>query len=177
MKISDHRRKIILDAAAWCAFSSTRSGCPIKSREHIYPMLDEIDFDEILDDRKGLITKGKFNAWHKTECLKLSRKLEKTKNLETNSLIGWAAKIINVYLKIACYLSALGREGLECYLHPPLDGGLSRGLKGKIKFTIPTIMSIKSYSEYSKVIQEIKKYTDLKGWNLIEIETLWDPRN
>jgi hypothetical protein len=173
MKISEQRRKIILDAAAWCAFSSTRSGCPIKSRKDIYPLLDEVDFDKILDDRKGIITKGKFNAWHKTECLKLACKLEKTKNLKSNSMIGWAAKIINVYLKIACYIGELGREGLVQHIHPPLDGGLARGVKRHVVFTIPTIKSIKSYESYREIIQEIEKHTTSNGWFLIEIEKYW----
>jgi hypothetical protein len=80
MKITDHKRKIILNAAAWCAFSSTRSACPVKSREHIYPILDGISFDEILDEQKGPITKDQFNEWHKVECLAVAYELEKKKS-------------------------------------------------------------------------------------------------
>jgi hypothetical protein len=93
-------------------------------------------------------------------------------------MIGWSAKIINVYLKIACYLGGLGREGLERCIHPPLDGSLSRELKKrKIKIAIPTIKSINDYLVYSKIIKEIEKYTEAKGWSLIEIEKYWDPKN
>ena len=121
MNLPDHKRKIILDAAAWCAFSSTRSGCPIKSREHIYPILDQICFEDVLDEEKGAISKDQFNTWHKAECLKVSSALERTKKLEKDSMIGWAAKIINVYLKIACYLGGLGREGLVRWIKKHTD--------------------------------------------------------
>jgi hypothetical protein len=176
MNLPDHKRKIILDAAAWCAFSSTRSGCPIKSREHIYPILDQICFEDVLDEEKGAISKDQFNTWHKAECLKVSSALERTKKLEKDSMIGWAAKIINAYLKIACYLGGLGREGLVRSIHPPLDGGLARGIKGHLELKIPTIKSIKSYELYREIIQEIEKHTDTNGWLLIEIEKNWDPR-
>lgn len=176
MRIAAIRRKIILDTAAWCAFSSTRSGCPIKSREHIYPILDQICFEDVLDELKGPITKEEFDAWHKKQCLKLSNGLENQKPLDKNSMIGWAAKIINVYLKNTCYLGGVGRKGLVRFIHPPLDGGLARGVKGHVEFTIPTIKSIKSYESYREIIQEIEKHTSSNGWFLIEIEKYWNPR-
>ena len=176
MNLPDHKRKIILDAAAWCAFSSTRSGCPIKSREHIYPILDQICFEDVLDEEKGPITKEEFDVWHKKQCLILSNGLENQKPLDKNSMIGWAAKIINVYLKIACYSGGLGRKGLVRSIHPPLDGGLARGIKGHLELKIPTIKSIKSYELYREIIQEIEKHTDDNRLHLIEIEKYWDPR-
>lgn len=176
MRIAAIRRKIILDTAAWGAFSSTRSGCPIKSREHIYPILDQICFEDVLDEKKGAITKEEFDVWHKKQCLKLSNGLEKQKPMDKNSMIGWAAKIINVYLKIACYSGGLGREGLMRFIHPPLDGGLARGIKGHLELRIPTIKSINSYETYREVIQEIEKHTSSNGWVLVEIEKYWDPR-
>jgi hypothetical protein len=176
MNLSDHKRKIILDAAAWCAFSSTRSGCPIKSREHIYPILEKIDFDDLLDEQKGSISKDQFNTWHKAECLKVSSALERTKSLKKDSMIGWAAKIINIYLKIACYLGGLGRKELVRWIHPPLDGGLARGVQGHLDFIIPTIKSIKSYVLYRDIIQEIEKHTNENRLHIIEIEKYWNPR-
>ena len=176
MKISKHKRKIILDAAAWCSFSSTRSGCPVKSRADIYPILEKISFNELLDKGKSPINKMQFNQWHKSQCESVAHKLQK-KASNGSSMIGWAAKIINVYLKIACYLGGLGRSGLIECLHPPLDGILGRGLKGRVECKIPSIKSINNYSDYIKLITQIEKYTALHGWNLIEIEQFWDPRN
>lgn len=177
MKISEHKRKIILDAAAWCAFSSTRSGCPVKSRADIYPILEKILFNELLDKGKIPINKKQFNQWHKSQCESVAHKLQKKAN-NGSSMIGWAAKIINVYLKIACYLGGLGRSGLIECLHPPLDGILKRGLtkhKILIHCTIPTIKSINDYAQYIAIIKKIEKYTKSKKWNIIEIEQFWDP--
>jgi hypothetical protein len=42
--------------------------------------------------------------------------------------IGWAAKLVNVYLKAACYVGDLGTPALRDVLHPPVDAGLWSGI-------------------------------------------------
>ena len=43
--------------------------------------------------------------------------------------VGWAAKLLNVYLKTAVYIGSLGPRELVAHLHPPIDGGLWSGLE------------------------------------------------
>jgi len=55
------REKIVRDFAEWAAFSSTRSGCPIKSREAVYPLIRKPNYGEIFDG--DLITQEEFEGW------------------------------------------------------------------------------------------------------------------
>jgi hypothetical protein len=42
--------------------------------------------------------------------------------------IGWAVKLINVYLKTLVYLAREGRSGLIESIHPPIDNELWKGI-------------------------------------------------
>jgi len=42
--------------------------------------------------------------------------------------LGWATKIINVYLKTRVYIGAQGRHHFKEMIHPPIDAGLWLGL-------------------------------------------------
>jgi hypothetical protein len=158
------RKKIILEYSKWCAFSSLRSGAPVKKRDVIYPKIDAVSFGLVLDGRFPIAEKN-FNNWHQNECIKLA------KNLGDKHWIGWASKIINIYLKTACYIGGLGRKGLVEVIHPPLDGILAKALENKV--SIPRIKEIKSYDQYIEIIDLIKIETNKQGISLFEIEKEW----
>ena len=158
------RKKIILEYSKWCAFSALRSGAPVKKRDVIYPKIDEVSFSLVLDGRLT-ITEKEFSNWHKSECIKLADSLGK------KDRIGWAAKIINIYLKTACYIGGLGRQGLVEVIHPPLDGILAKALEKKV--SIPRIKEIKSYAQYIELIDLIKNETNKQCISLFEIEKEW----
>ena len=97
--------------------------------------------------------------------------------------VGWAAKMINVYLKTTCYLSGFGREGLECVIHPPIDNILMKNLKGEswesplIKCYLDQFESIgridgKVYLDIIKAFKLIARERHLK---LIELEVFFTP--
>ena len=46
--------------------------------------------------------------------------------LELQLPAGWAAKLINVYIKTRAYALGAGRPELRSFLYLPLDGGLWR---------------------------------------------------
>ncbi len=172
--LSDTRHMIINNYARWCAFSSTRSGSPLKARADVYPLIDIPDYDEVL---KGSIsiTKQEFNQWHEKSALQIQSK--------NNAMcIGWAVKLVNVYLKTMVYVASIGRPGLDEHIHPPIDGGLWDGIKEKYDgnydimlktHSVSRIKDIKSYSQYKVIIDGIELIAMEDKCSLIEVEKLW----
>jgi hypothetical protein len=172
--MSEVRRKIILDYAKWTAMSALRSGAPIKSREDVYPLLDAVAFDQVL--RLGLpITAVEFDAWHESETLSLCGR-------DRRVPIGWAVKLLNVYLKTATFVGDLGGKGLREAIHPPIDGGLWDGLGMALKCrpdilaevrVVRRIKDITSYEIYRRIIAGCRATAVEYGCSLIEIEQFW----
>ncbi len=169
------RRRIIKDFAAWTTLSSLRSGAPIKSRHDIYPLIEVPDFQSILDGSR-IIEESEFSEWHESAIAALGEH-------ESRLVVGWSAKIINVYLKTAAYVGELGRPGLRSVLHPPIDGGLWKGINRKFKLMpeitadthcVTRIKEITSYETYRQIIQGCRKAAGVLGCLLIEVEQLWE---
>lgn len=169
------RKKIIKDFAEWAAFSATRSGCPVKSRDAVYPLIQLPKYEEIIEGKEE-ITEEEFNKWHKnaTEMI-----ISKNKKLP----VGWATKLINVYLKVRVYLAGEGRPGLVKWIHPPIDNGLWDGIKNKYEnyteiidktHIVSRIKDIKRYETYKRIIEGCKLIANKKGCLLIEVEELWE---
>ena len=96
---------------------------------------------------------------------------------------GWAAKILNVYLKTAVYLAGLGRPGLVESIHPPLDSGLWAGLQTRfadkpaiLKRThkASRIKDLCEYDDYAEAITGCRMAAAEMGCSLIEVEQLWE---
>jgi len=81
------RDKIIHAFAEWTAFSATRSGCPIKSREDVYPLIRIPNYEQLLSGDE--IKEDEFNSGHQINTLAICNK-------EKRLPVGWAAKLINV---------------------------------------------------------------------------------
>jgi hypothetical protein len=113
------RKKIISDFSEWAAFSATRSGCPIKARDAVYPLIRTPKYESVLNGME--ISAPEFNDWHRKSTLAIC-------SVEPLLPIGWAAKIINIYLKTMVYLAGVGRLGLVACIHPPIDNGLWEGI-------------------------------------------------
>jgi hypothetical protein len=165
--------KIIKDFAEWCAFSSTRSGCPIKSKEDVYPLIRLPNYKEILKGDR--ISLDEFGKWHKCNTIAIC-------NNDNRLQIGWAAKIINIYLKTRVYMAQEGREGLVEYIHPPIDNGLWKGIKQEYgndrtvidkTHIVSKIKDITNYNIYAKVIEGCQLIAQKRGCLLIEVEELW----
>ena len=171
--MAESRAKIILDFAKWTALSALRRA-PIKSREHVYQLLDEIAFAQVL--RPGPpVARQDFDKWHETQTLGLTAR-------ESLLVTGWGAKLINVYLKTAAYVGDLGREGLREALHPPIDAGLWAGFADKFRERpdilkevrcVRRIKDIANYAIYRRIIVGCRSAADTLGCSLIEVEQLW----
>src|SRR3954453_3204099 len=119
--MSDVRARIIETYAQWTAMSALRSGAPIKYKRDVYTALRGVDFHMLFDNSLGPINQRTFDAWHEEQVRGM---LER----ESRLTVGWATKIINVYLKARAYIGAQGRHHLTEMIHPPIDAGLWLGL-------------------------------------------------
>lgn len=173
--LQNKRHYIVHQFARWCAFSATRSGCPLKARKVVYPLIDTPPYAEILSTRKTL-KKDDFSAWHRENTLSVNKA---SKNLLG---IGWAAKLINVYLKTVVYVGQIGAAHLMKFIHPPIDGGLWDGIKSKYEkdpsilaktHIVNKIKDIKTYDIYETILSGLELITQQESWNLIEVEQLW----
>ena len=168
-------RKAIVNAyAEWTAFSATRSGAPIKSRGDVYPLIRRPNYEILFIG--AAITRDEFSQWHK----------ESTEDIAQNSVlqVGWAAKLINVYLKTRVYIGNEGRVNLYSYIHPPLDNGLWGGIEQycdknelediKSKTTaVRKIKDIDTYEKYVAIINGCRQLASHMKCELIEVEQLW----
>jgi hypothetical protein len=100
--MSEVRKAIIATYAEWTAMSALRSGAPIKSRRDIYTALRYVDFAVLFDDARGPINRTTFDDWH-------AHAIQDMIDREPRLTVGWATKIINVYLKTRVYIGAQGR--------------------------------------------------------------------
>jgi len=167
------RETIINTFAEWTAFSATRSGCPIKSRRDIYPLIRVPNYNLIFAGER--ITQEEFDNWHQDNTLRI--------HATDNRLpIGWSVKLINIYLKTRVYLAGEGRLDLITCIHPPIDNGLWAGIKNEYRnnpeiiektHIVSRIKAITTYDIYRKIIAGCRLIAQQRGCLLIEVEELW----
>jgi hypothetical protein len=171
--MTTHRTKITHDFSRWTALSALRSGAPIKSRAAIYPLLSIGRFAPVLEG-ETTIERKEFDAWHAETVRTLCES-------QPALCVGWAAKLVNVYLKTAVYLGGLGRPGLSESLHPPIDGGLWSGLAREFRevpevfgrsHVATRIKDIRSYETYLTIIEGCREAARQRDCLLIEVEHL-----
>jgi hypothetical protein len=174
-RMPDHRSAIIKTFAGWTALSALRSGSPIKSRSEIYPLLRLANFETLLDAPAGCVTRQAFADWH-------AATVERFCQHRTQLCVGWAAKLVNVYLKTAAYVGGLGPQELVEHIHPPIDGGLWAGLEAPLRsrpairartHSVQRINQITDYAKYSTIIEGCRDLASELGCLLIEVEQFW----
>jgi hypothetical protein len=168
------RSTIVFAFARWTALSALRSGSRVKSRKQIYQLLGNVDFPVLFAASLEPMNDVVFAAWHERAV--------NTIRFESGLCVGWAAKLVNVYLKTSVYVGGLGRPGLVDAIHPPIDGGLWAGIKKhfgevpavyNLTHSKTTIGSIDSYVVYSKIIDGFREAARISGCRLIETEQWW----
>ena len=164
---NEMRKRIVHDFAKWTALSALRSGSPLKSRKHVYILIDKHANLAALFDSARVIDETEFDRWHERTVLDFCK-------FEPALPVGWAAKIVNVYLKTRVYLAGEGRKGLASVIHPPIDNGLQRGLKKQFPnrpWKIKRIKNIRSYQDdYLPFIQECRSLAKEEACLPIELE-------
>jgi hypothetical protein len=164
------RHKIVHDFAKWTALSALRSGSPLKRAEWVYDLIGNHADWPVLFDTSRAIDETEFDRWHETTVRAFCK-------AEPDLPVGWAAKIVNVYLKTRVYLAGEGRDGLLSVIHPPIDYGLQQGLKKKYPhrpWKIRRIKEFRSYQDdYLPFIQDCRSLAKEDGCLLIELEAYW----
>lgn len=174
---------VIHSFARWAAASATRQGCPVRGRA-LYPYLDNVPLHEILSGERPIFPE-EFANWHRraVEALAIQP--------PGNPIgIGWAAKLVNLILKVRVYIGSEGRDGLRKCLHPPIDnqliqairqkyplqgpeGGINIVLRDKIDRFI-SIVGIDSYDTYLEIIDGLREVARRENCaELCEVESLW----
>ncbi|MEG0868228.1 MAG: hypothetical protein RSD49_08100 [Hafnia sp.] len=160
--------------ARWTVLSALRRG-PISSAALVYSALDRVDFSVLFDASLPAITQQEFEAWH-TDAMLI---LVGTERMQQQ--YGWAAKMLNIYLKTAAYVGGLGRPGLKACLHPPIDaglwGGLSQHFEGhealRATHRVTVIRQINMLPLYQGIIEGMRRLAHTEGCLLIELEQFW----
>ena len=170
------REALVTDFARWVASCAVRSNAPVRSRNAIYNALDAVDFDPLFKTELGRIDSAEFGAWHKA-AVACMRKVEPGLN------VGWAAKILNEYLKTKCYVGGYGRDGLADVIHPPIDNGLMDGLKKRFGCdpdlglqleSLPRMSNLDTYDKYDALIQICGQVAEIANCSLLESEQFWE---
>lgn len=164
------RSKIVHDFAKWTALSALRSGSPLKSATRVYDLIERHADLAALFSTSHPIDETEFDRWHEKTVLAFCK-------AEPVIPVGWAAKIVNVYLKARVYLASEGRKGLVSVIHPPIDTGLQTGLKKNFPhrpWRKMTIKSIQSYQDdYMPFIRECRSLAEEVKCLPIEVEWYW----
>ena len=169
------RSAIIATYAEWTAMSALRSSAPIRSHKDVYRALRAVDFKVLFDTGLGPISRGTFDEWHEEAVRRILAH-------EPRLTVGWATKILNVYLKSRAYVAAEGRRNLIDMIHPPIDAGLwlglSRQFAGQPEILAMTncvsrINGIVDYDCYRRIIDGCLAAAVLLGCRLLEVEQLW----
>jgi len=92
-------------------------GGPKVKGKNLYNVLKEIDFGGLYTNKK------EFETWHKENVQKIQKELG-------SGSTGWAAKLINLMLKVEVYIGGRGNQKLVSCIHPPFDNSL-KGTLGK----------------------------------------------
>ena len=173
--MTDIRPRIIEQYSEWTALSALRSGAPIKSRRDVYGALRQIDFAPLFAIDRGPISTDDFDRWHEHAVSGLLAG-------EPRLTVGWAAKILNIYLKTRCYVGAQGRSNLSSVIHPPIDGGLWEGLRRRFpnrpdildrSNCVSRIKDIVEYDCYERIIDGCRAAAGELNCKLIEVDQLW----
>ena len=173
--MTEVRKAIIATRAEWAAMSTPRSGAPVKSRRDVYTALRGVDFAVLFANALGPINRGTFEAWHADAVHAMIER-------EPRLTVGWAAKIINVYLKTRVYIGAQGRHHLKEMIHPPIDAGLWLGLARRFPDRpdilertncVSRIKDILDYERYRRIIDGCRAAAKALQCELIEVEQLW----
>jgi hypothetical protein len=174
-QVRDVRKTIIATYAEWTAMSALRSGAPIKSRRDVYTVLRGVDFAALFANALGPINRATFDAWH-------ANTVQAMIDREARLTVGWATKIINVYLKTRVYIGAQGRHHLKEMIHPPIDAGLWLGLARRFPDRpdilertncVTRIKDIVDYECYRRIIDGCRAAAKVLECELIEVEQLW----
>lgn len=146
----------------------------MRRSDTIYDALYVVQFCCLFDRRLGPIAEEEFANWHAEAVYTL-------RDFERPLSVGWAAKMIAIYLKTTCYLAGYGRDGLERVIHPPLDNTLMGNLRREFGYYPEIAVGVNRFrgigvmdsDNYHAIIASCRLIADEMGCSLFEVEQPW----
>lgn len=173
--IDEHRHRL----AVWAASrASTVKGCRYDSKQGEW-LINSLGLSDFCREINRMPTRSDFDAWHRDLRFKCVKDLAKNPKLELPFTHGLAAKLINMYIKIAFVCGAGASTDASAYVHPPIDRILLKTLAlqnvgGKRDFWKARYQhgwSKFGSDEYESVIENIKAVMGTRP--LWAIEEYW----
>ena len=128
-----------------------------KDQAAVNSYIEAVDFNRPFDRSLGSIGEDEFSDWH-------SEQVRRLMSCHENINVGWAAKMIAIYLKVTCYLSGFGRECLDSVIHPPFDSNLMEGIAehnyqtfGNLMSTLQGEISQEQYDAAMRNSEEVRR--------------------
>ena len=176
--MDETRKEITKNFAFWAAMSAARQGPKTYRGKKLYKVFEKIELGKRLDNLYSEKIKD-FEEWHEETTIELCKIIRS---------FGWAAKLLNLILKIEVYIGGRGNKKLISLIHPPLDNklvkeidrqlrkkGADEKLIANIKKAIP-IKDVESDIYYYEIIPALEEAISQLGFKkLIELEKIWDP--
>ena len=165
------RERLVTDFARWVSSCAVSAFPP----EEVYAALDTVDFTPLFQSDLGPIGAEEFRAWHESAIAEMQ-------DAQPKFNVGWAAKILNEYLKTKCYVGGYGRDGLVDVIHPPIDNGLMLGLRNEFSGdsdlrqrldSLEKMSGLDTYAKYDELIQVCGRVARVSGCSLLESEQFW----
>ena len=165
------RQELVTDFARWVSSCAVSAFPP----EEVYAALDTVDFTPLFQSDLGPIGAEEFRAWHESAIAEMQ-------DAQPKFNVGWAAKILNEYLKTKCYVGGYGRDGLVDVIHPPIDNGLVLGLRNEFSGdsdlrqrldSLEKMSGLDTYAKYDELIQVCGRVARVSGCSLLESEQFW----
>ena len=170
------REELVTDFARWVASCAVDSNAPLISRAEVYAALDAVDYTPLFRAELGRIGPVEFETWHRSAIAEM-------RGIQPRLNVGWAAKIVNEYLKTKCYVGGYGRDGLINVIHPPIDNGLVNGLKKEFEDnpdlkqrldSLESMSGLVTYAKYDDLIRLCERVAELSKCSLLESEQFWE---
>jgi len=174
--MTEERKKILISYAEWTAIAAIRSGKHIKETKIIQEALREIYLGNIPT------TQADFDVWHEEQCKLLREKIvslaAKQERITKNFELGWAAKILNIYLKTLFYIGDMEPSVVRQFIHPPIDNIFVNAFYKEHKVRVAAsdfrIKKLEHYLDYAAIINSIKAIQKEKKFlNLMDVENIW----
>ena len=175
--MTEERSAILSAYSRWTVLSALRSRAAAKAKKDLYSLLRDDLFTDVLDASRVHICAREFEEWHTASLRWL---MSRDKRL--SGQYGWAAKILNVYLKTYAYVGDGGRANLRSVLHPPIDDVVWRGVARQFRHRqdvlnltdcVTTIATITTHDLYLTIVSCLRVVASELCCSLIEVEQLW----
>ena len=163
------RRHIILRSAEWHAVAAIRSSSPLKDRGAIKQCVALIKTEELgeIESMTGIRQQEAYDLWH-------AKTVEGIVAKAPELSFGWAAKLVNVYIKTLAYISDDFWPKLRGAIHPAIDGMLQDMLEKEGLQKTKVGLKDMDREAYRRLIAEYRNVAAAQNIALVEVDKYWE---